>query len=164
MFFTIFAIFHLLAAEAIDTEMESVDKKSTGIYKLTDKEKAALQRWIDARYQRKTEEQRESQKPITGNHPTLSENLMGSQYLRLSDKTLWNVRAEDVPIAQGWITPTEIIVSQSASPFFPYKLTNKITGSSVSARKVDKLPEPQTPALAPNTNNQPIPMGPSSKK
>ncbi len=151
MFTAMFAIFSLVAAETLDTEMAPVDKKNTGIYKLTDKEKAALQQWINARYDKKQEGEAKPARPTLGERPTLSENLMGSQYLRLSDQTLWNVRPEDVPIAQGWITPAEILISRSPSPFFPYKLTNQITGSSIYARKVNHLPETSSSYEQPNT-------------
>jgi hypothetical protein len=62
------------------------------------------------------------------------------------------VRPEDVPIAQSWITPAEIVVSQSTSAFYPYKLTNKVSGSSILARRAEKLPQasPQPPAPKPS--------------
>lgn len=152
MILALIAAFHIFAAEVLDTEMNAQDKKSTGIYKLTDKEKASLQQWIDAKYQkRKSSETSAAEPMVKGIHPTLSENLMNSQYLRLSDGTLWNVRPEDVPIAQAWITPVPIVVSQSTNPFFSYKLTNKISGSSVLARKADKLPQTGSPPLAPKS-------------
>ncbi|MBI5273107.1 MAG: hypothetical protein HY861_03905 [Chlamydiia bacterium] len=153
MFLALIAAWHVLAAEILDTDMNAQEKKATGVYKLTDKEKAALQQWIDTKYQKKAEG--EDSAPVTGKHPTLSENLMGSKYLRLSDNTLWSVRPEDVPIARGWITPVEIIITQSTDPFFTYKLTNKLTGSSVLVRKVDKLPA--GPSAPTNTPSVPAP-------
>lgn len=139
-----FAAWHIFAAEALDTQMSPEEKKQTGVYKLDDNQKAALQQWIDAHYQKRADGET-SDKKISGKNPILSENLMNSRFLRLSDNTLWSVRAEDVPIAQGWITPVEIVITQSSDPFFPYRLTNKLTGSSILARKVESLPsQPQT--------------------
>jgi hypothetical protein len=143
----------LFGAEILDHDMNTQDQKITGVHKLSDKEKAALQKWIDLHYQKKPEvasAEPPPSTPLKGAHPTLSENLMNSHYLRLSDGTLWNVRPEDVPIAQAWITPVEIMVSQSSNPFYPYRLTNKVSGTSILVRKVDKLPSSGSPQLAPN--------------
>lgn len=140
-------LFLPLAAGTIFDEMSDQDKKSTGVNKLTSKEKAALQQWIETHSRQK--EPDTANKNVKGVNPTLSENLMNSQYLRLSDGTLWNVRPEDVPIAQSWITPVEIEVGKSNSPFYPNKLTNKVSGTSIMVRKADKLPQPGSPPLAP---------------
>ncbi len=143
------------AAAALDSEMSEQDRKNTGVYKLSDKEKAALQQWIDANFQKKGAVG-ESAPPqnVKGGTPTLSENLLNSQYLRLSDGTLWNVRPEDVPIAQSWITPVEIVVSQSSSAFYPYKLTNKVSGTSILVRKADKLPQASPSPPPPQPSGQ----------
>lgn len=162
MIFALLAAWNIFAAETLDTDMTAQEKKQTGIYKLDDQQKAALQQWINAHYQKKTEEAAAEQ-PISGKNPTLSENLMNSQYLRLSDNTLWSVRPQDVPIAQGWITPVEILVTQSTNPFFPTKLTNKLTGSSILVRKVDKLPPASSPPIAPENSGKLIPGGPAKK-
>jgi hypothetical protein len=148
------AIFALaLAVTPLDSEMSDQDKQNTGLYKLSDKEKTALQQWIDANFQKKSAMGgTAATQGVKGGTPTLSENLLNSQYLRLSDGSLWNVRPEDVPIAQSWITPAEIVVSQSTSAFYPYKLTNKVSGSSILARRAEKLPQasPQPPAPKPS--------------
>jgi len=156
MILAMLAALNIIAAGALDTDMSAQEKKSTGIYKLNDKEKAALQQWIDANYQKKAPEgtSKTSTPTVQGIQPTLSENLMNSQYLRLSDGTLWNVRPEDVPIAQAWITPVPIVVSKSSNPFFPFKLTNKVSGTFILARKADKLPQPGSPPLAPQSGTK----------
>jgi len=69
----------------------------------------------------------------------LQENLKNGRYIRLSDGTLWNIRPQDTSITQSWITPAEIIVSQSGDPNYPYKLTNSLTGSSVRAQKAQSV-------------------------
>ena len=147
----------LLGAVMLDTEMTDQDKKNTGIYKLTDKEKGALQDWIDARYQLTAPPTTAIVPMKSASMPILSENLKNSQYLRLSDGTLYNVRPQDVPIAQGWITPVEIMVTQSSNPFYTYKLTNQVSGSSVLARKVEQIPGAEAPTPAP----PPVPSPPA---
>lgn len=143
-----------LAASVFDSEMTDQEKKDTGIYKLDDQEKAALQNWVDTKCQ-SLAAQKASALPPPKKLPSLSENLLGSQYLRLSDNTLWKVRPEDIAIAQGWITPVEIIVTSNRNTFFPFTLTNTLTGSSVQARQADALP-PQPPS-SPNPNQQWLP-------
>ena len=137
IFLTIFAASHMLVAEVLDYDMTKDEKKQTGLYKLTSKEKSALQKWIDAHYEKRAEPLAQD---LTERHATLSENLKNGRYIRLSDNTLWEVRAEDTPISQGWITPVEIIVTQSGDANYPYKLTNSVTGSSLRARKASSMP------------------------
>src|SRR3990167_7492069 len=128
--------------------MTADEKQKTGVYRLSDKEKTALGQWIEANCPKQSAE------GSTQRLPTLLENLMNGHYLRLSDNTLWHIRPEDLAISQGWILAVEITVSPSRNPFFPNTLTNKVTGSSVLARKVDKLPIPGSPALAPKAEEK----------
>jgi len=174
MILTTLAALHLFAATNLDIDMNSQDQRNSGVYKLNNQEKASLQQWIDTNYQKRSAQPQQEMMPppnnsmmapppttrsVKGTTPTLSENLMNSKYLRLSDGTLWNVRDEDVPIAQSWITPVEIVVSNSSNPFFPFRLTNTVSGSSILVRKADKLPRaatPQTPSTpAPTTAPKP---------
>ncbi len=131
------AMTHILAAEALDHEMTSQEKKSTGVYKLSDKEKAALQKWIDAHYERR--EAPEEQ----GDLGTwmLQENLRNGRYIRLANGSLWNIHPSDTNLAQGWITPVDIAVTQSGDPEYPFKLTNTVTGTSLRARKAQAIPQ-----------------------
>jgi hypothetical protein len=134
---SIFLAFALLAAQVIDYDMNRQQQKETGVYKLTTKQKQALQEWIDAHYAK-----REEPLPIRGSstNAVLSENLYNGHYIRLSDRSTWEINPEDTPLTQGWITPAEIIVSQSGDPNYPYKLTNSLTGSSVKAKKASNTP------------------------
>lgn len=133
----------LLAEEPLN--MNAKDKKATGVYKLTTKEKVALQNWIDARYDKRPA-------PIatdadTKEHGVLTENLNNGRHIRLSDHSLWEIRPSDTPLTQAWITPVEIYVSRSDDPNYPYKLTNSLTGTSVHAKAIQsgKAPEPTVP-------------------
>lgn len=146
MFFSLLAMSHVIAIEALDYDMLPQDKKKTGIYKLSDKEKGALQKWIDMHY-----EKRET--PALGEgeemHAQLQENLSNGRSIRLSNGTLWNIHPGDTLISQGWITPVDIIVTQSGDPDYPYKLTNSVTGSSVRAKKAEKKTLPPAPPAQP---------------
>ncbi len=134
----IFLAFALLASQTLDYDMSRQQQKDTGVYKLTTKQKKALQDWIDANYAK-----RDTPLEIASNekNAVISENLYNGRYIRLSDQSTWEINPDDTPLTQGWITPVEIVVSQSGDPQYPYKLTNSLTGSSVKAQKVSKLPK-----------------------
>jgi hypothetical protein len=138
----IFFLAALLAVEPLDLEMTPQDKKKTGVFKLRDNEKASLQQWIDSRYEKRAEPLALQAKPSA--KPFLSENYYNGQYIRLSDGSLWNIRPQDTPITQGWITSVEILIAPSSDPDYPYKLTNTLTGSSVLAKKASELPKKQS--------------------
>ena len=128
----------LLAVEVIDLEMTPQDKKKTGVFKLRDQEKATLQAWIDSRYEKR--EVALEQKPVPAKKPSVSEIFYSGKYVRLSDGSLWNVRPQDTPLTQSWISSADIIITPSQDATYPYKLTNTITGSSVFAKKATELP------------------------
>ena len=122
----------LFAAEALDFDMTAQERKKTGVSKLTEKEKAALQQWIDNNYIKRAQPLQTTE--MKG-RTQISENLLNGRQIRLTDGSLWSIRPKDVPITQSWITPVDIIITQSGDPDFPYKLTNSLTGSSVFAQK-----------------------------
>ena len=127
----------LLATELLDFEMTPDDKKQTGVYKLSDKQKSRLQHWIDNHYAKRDTPLAQPAPPAK--RPVLSENLQNGKYIRLSDDSLWAIAPQDVPLTQSWITPVEILVVKTNDPTYPYKLTNSLTGSSVRAQKVEKI-------------------------
>ncbi|MDE3055355.1 MAG: hypothetical protein KGI80_01475 [Verrucomicrobiota bacterium] len=146
----------------LETLMTPEEQLATGIYKLNARQKEALETWVSTHYAAQVVE--ESSPPQitsasegTQEMPHLSENLLDSRFLKLSDNTLWNVRPEDVPIAQGWITPAEIKITPSDDPTYPSRLTNMISGSSILARQVQQLPSqpPQTSVPSPTA---PVPQ------
>ncbi|MES2274277.1 MAG: hypothetical protein V4487_08825 [Chlamydiota bacterium] len=147
MFLIPFIAFSLLAAEALDFDMTPDEKKKTGINKLSDKEKASLQNWIDNNYAKRNQP---IQKGVV-ERGTLQENLKSGRYLRLSDGSIWNIHPGDISVTQGWITPVDIIVTQSSDSNYPYKLTNSVTGSSVRAKKVESIPASPPMPPAPQT-------------
>lgn len=127
----------LFPLELLDHSMDSSDRKKTGVYKLSDKEKAILQKWIDTHYVKREE-------PLlqegTTKHALLEENLQNGKFIKLSDQTLWEIFPEDTSLAQGWITPVEIITTKTNQGEHPYQLFNSLTGSSLRAKKTDKSP------------------------
>ena len=142
----------LFSAEILDFDMTPDEKKKTGVGKLSDKQKSALQHWIDNHYVKRD-------LPLANvapkKRPMISETLQNGKFIRLSDGTLWSIAPADTPLTQSWITPVEIIVSESSGDReYPYKLTNTLTGSSVRAQKVDKVtpPQPATTPTPPKTS------------
>ncbi len=130
-----FLLAFLLAA-SFDSQMSVSEMKRTGLAKLSAREKSNLNTWIEAHYTPK--EIAATPKPTKNQPAYLDENLSSGHYIRLSDKSLWEIDPQDTPITQGWITPVEIQISQSSDTDYPYLLTNSLTGSSVRAKRVQE--------------------------
>jgi hypothetical protein len=122
----------LLAFEALDFDMTPQEKKKTGVVKLTEKEKAALEHWIENRYAKREAPLND---PIDKPHPRIEDNLEGGRRIRLSDRSVWVIAPSDLAIAQGWITPVSMIIRRSEDKEFPYLLVNGLTGSFVKAKR-----------------------------
>ena len=118
----------LIATQLLTGNMTQEDIAKTGLSKLSDKEKIALQTWIDSHFIKKSMKKR---------HPTpsLQENLKNGHLIGLTDGSFWEINPSDTPITQGWISAAEIKIEPSELPAYPYKLTNSLTGSSVLALK-----------------------------
>lgn len=114
--------FTLMSPEQID-EM--------GLSKLTIQEKMSLHEWVEEHYEKKILAQNKKKDPI------IEEVIKGGRFIRLSDKTLWEIDPKSTLITQSWITPVEIKVTSNKDTKYPYTLTNTLTGSSVLARKKD---------------------------
>lgn len=123
----------LAAALAFDANMTDEELKDTGLAKLTIQERTNLREWLEEHYARKMIAQNK-------NTPRVEEVLKSGKFVRLTDKSLWEIDPQDTPITQSWITPSEIKVEETEDRQYPYSLTNKLTGSTVKARKVNKVP------------------------
>ncbi len=127
--------FVVVAALAFDA-MSQEELKETGVAKLNIEERRALREWIEEHSAKKVVAQNKNA------GPTIQEVLQNGRYVRLSDKSLWEIDPADTPITQSWITPSEIKVSESTDSEYPYSLTNSLTGSSVRAKKAQKVVKP----------------------
>jgi hypothetical protein len=152
----------LLAAQTLD--MTAEDQQNTGLSKLTEEEKGALEAWIDLRYVRHGEPMAQvaiAQTKVKQKNPILQDVLNNGRYIRLSDHSTWEIDPQDTPISQGWITPVEIIVAAASDrSTYPYTLTNSLTGSSIHARKASSVPDTSqtpTPPAATGPTGMPAP-------
>lgn len=117
----------------LDSDMSVEMQRKTGVEKLTARERRALERWIDANYERKAPFLSQAEKKQS---PHIEENLRGGRFLRLSDGTLWKIHPSDIPLVQGWITPASLLIGETRLTEYPTKLTNTLTGSSVRAKRM----------------------------
>ncbi len=124
---------------AFDSGMSVQEMRQTGMVKLSAQEKLVLEDWIEQHYTKKFIAQNGQKGPI------LEENLKNGRYIRLSDRSLWEINPADTPVTQGWITPAEIKVTSSDDSTYPYNLTNTLTGSTVKARKSTQTTPAPTP-------------------
>jgi hypothetical protein len=122
----------LSSFEVLDQEMSPEVKKETGLHKLSQQEKVALQRWIDACYLKR--EEVASVFLGEAKRPTLSENRFQGRVLVLSDGSTWEVAPKDRGLAASWITPVPMTITQSVDSEYPYKIINQQSGSFITAR------------------------------
>src|SRR5262245_27696147 len=101
-----------LIGQRLDYDMSADEKKKTGVTRLSPKEKAALQNWIDAHYEKRSQPLQQTAEEGA----MLQENLKSGQYVRLTNGSLWNIHPQDTSITQAWITPVDITVTQSGDP------------------------------------------------
>jgi hypothetical protein len=69
---------------------------------------------------------------------TVSMVIFNGTFIELSDDSIWKISPEDRETAKGWIIPAHIMISDSDSQDYPYKLYNTITEKSVKASKSTK--------------------------
>lgn len=126
----------LLVATALQTEMTPQEKKKTGLYKLSQRERSSLQKWIEANYSSKS--------TITADKPAqkslLEENFHDGKFIRLKDGSTWEIRPQDTAVTASWITPVDVSFALNDDALYPYTLTNTLTQSTVHAKKVDSVP------------------------
>ena len=116
----------LFTAAIVLNAMSPEEMEETGLVKLTVRERLALQDWI---------EYKSAKKKRAG--PILEEVIKAGRFIRLTDRSLWEISLGDKPITQSWITQVEIQVAPSGEEDYPFRLTNTLTGSSVKARKAE---------------------------
>ena len=78
---------------------------------------------------------RKKQQPPKGPLPHITQVMNGGKELHLSDGTIWEIRPEDVIISGSWLFPSDIAISSSGDAKYPHRLTNRITGTYVLAKK-----------------------------
>ena len=125
-------VFLLASAFAFGSKMSQEDLKKTGVGRLSLREREALQEWIEKRYQKKAPSSKKKE-------PLIEEVLSGGRFIRLSDRSLWEIHLDDTPITRSWISPSEIKKEITQHKDFPYALTNTLTGSTVRAQKADQV-------------------------
>ncbi len=76
---------------------------------------------------------------VTGGGHWISKVMDGGRYVKLEDGSLWEVSALDRIDSMLWLmTESIVIVENSSSVTYPYKLVNKDTGDVVEAKPISK--------------------------
>jgi hypothetical protein len=109
--------------------MTTEEQKKTGVSNLTPGQKQELDAWLDQKFTVKT---------AAAKQPDiyLSENIRGGAQLRFSDGSTYEVSPQDRNRTEFWITPFLVKIEPSGDPNYPYKITNTLSGVSVSAKQV----------------------------
>ncbi len=121
----------MFIAEAFDIQIETSDRKMTGLYKLTEKEKLALSRWIENHYVLRD---LPLKTPLNQPRPHVVQIHNLGRSLVLNDGSHWEIDPKDAPIASGWFNPEPLILEEL--PNGKTKLTHSLTGSSIVGTKL----------------------------
>ncbi|GAB4186685.1 MAG: hypothetical protein Tsb0015_04710 [Simkaniaceae bacterium] len=135
----LFFIFFLLSAvwaenpsaPSIDDFMNKQEQKTTGVETLSNQQKEALAKWLEAKL--KTSSPQPKEKAAL----TLSENRFNGKILILSDGSQWQISPDDIDRSSLWLTPFPVRIERNDENLnYPYRILNNYTGSSVKARKI----------------------------
>lgn len=67
---------------------------------------------------------------------SVEENLYGGKILVLSDGSSWEVAPQDRYLSQNWLTPVFLEIEKSAHPYYPYRIINTESKSTVLAKPI----------------------------
>src|SRR3989338_2857606 len=122
----------LSALILIEDVMSPKDQEETGVSKLTRMEKLYLEKWLNKKFILKSE--KEQINDTTSLY--VSEIINQGQQLRLSNNSLYEIVPDDWELAQAWIAPTVVRVTFSNDPYYPWTITNPLSGYSVRGRLI----------------------------
>ncbi|MBP9842204.1 MAG: hypothetical protein KBC64_07265 [Simkaniaceae bacterium] len=126
-----------LCAANLNDLMPADVQKTTGVNRLSEKEKAALAEWLSTQMNGSQSGGNVTPEPESVER-YLSENIQGGRVLRLSDNTMWEVSPDDITISRIWLFPfpVKIEVDEVTNPAYPYKFTNLRTGTTIHVKKL----------------------------
>lgn len=132
----------LTALIFLDEVMSKEEQRKIGLDELSHRQRRALEEWLNDNVLLKTarEKQIHSQNDVY-----VTEIINQGQQIRLSDNSLYEIAPEDWAKATSWIIAATVKVTPTEDSYYPWKITNPISGLSVNARLIEKpiSPEPQ---------------------
>src|SRR3989337_1421877 len=140
----------LSALILIEDVMSPKDQEETGVSKLTRMEKLYLKKWLNKKFILKSE--KEQINDTTSLY--VSEIINQGQQLRLSNNSLYEIAPDDWELAQAWIAPTVVRVTFSNDPYYPWTITNPLSGYSVRGRLIGTERPQFLPPVQPQPQDQ----------
>lgn len=140
----------LSALILIEDVMSPKDQEETGVSKLTRMEKLYLEKWLNKKFILKSE--KEQINDTTSLY--VSEIINQGQQLRLSNNSLYEIAPDDWELAQAWIAPTVVRVTFSNDPYYPWTITNPLSGYSVRGRLIGTERPQFLPPVQPQPQDQ----------
>ena len=116
----------------LDQEMTPEEQKKSGISKLSEQEQRHLEEGLNDNFHKKSEYEQNQ----FGSELYVSEVINDGQQLRLSDNTLYEIAPEDWVHAQAWIALAKVQVIHSKDEYYPFSITNPLSGYTVRARLI----------------------------
>ena len=155
---------HILGVIQLSDVMTPGEQQKTGISKLSYEQKKQLENWLNDKFVLKQVAVSPTTPPMpAGPIPPaslkdlyVSENLDGGGKLQLSNGDTYEIHPDDRDVSAAWLLPSNVTLTPSKNPDYPFIITNTVSQTSVKARKFD----PSTP-LPPNPNQK---SGPPSQK
>lgn len=128
-YFILLTSFSLAFSEvSLDTLMTPGEKQKTGYNRLSEKEKANLNIWINAKFNLNAINEDSS--------IYLSVNVKSGSELILSNDSRWAVAPEDQLISSLWITSFPLKITLGGTKEYPYILTNLYSLKRVKAKPI----------------------------
>lgn len=120
----------------LDEVMNHKTQQETGVSKLSQKQKKALEAWMNDHFVLKAEP------TPAGKDLFLSLNLHAGHQIQLSDGSLWDVAPDDVEKASIWISPFKVEILPSQDPDYPQLLVNTLSGVSIRVKAAQQPSNP----------------------
>lgn len=111
--------------------MTAEEQKMTGVDKLSAKQRAALQMWLNKKF---------DLKEVPTEYANLKiyviENYNSGTRLLMSNHKTYEVAPEDRGQAEFWLSPFPISIESSTNPDYPLKMINTSIGTGIAVREL----------------------------
>ena len=121
--------------------MTPEEQKRTGVAKLTESERKALEQWLTnwtLKVLYKAAVNSGQVYARVGSGHWISEKVDRGRFILLEDGSLWEISPIDRINTMLWLVAEKIIVIENADPFYPYKLINSDSGDTAEAKLISQ--------------------------
>ena len=117
----------------LSSAMNPNEQQSTGLNRLSNKQKAALSSWIESYSSTQAQKQQTQQAQVKPN--AISAIVGDGHFVKLADGSVWNISPNSWINTFYWKQGDIVNVGKSLDTLFPYTLTNESSNLPVTAQK-----------------------------